>query len=35
MSVSGAGGFTLRAESVVVRVEGGFLSSGNVSFDFP
>ena len=35
MSVVGKGGFPLRAESAGVRVEGGFISSGNVSFDFP
>ena len=35
MSVGGAGGFFSRAESVGVRVEGGFISSGNVYFDFP
>ena len=35
MSVVDAGGFPLRAESVGARVEGGFTSSGNISFDFP
>ena len=33
VSVGGAGGFLLRAESVGIRVKRGFISSGNVSFD--
>ena len=34
VSVGNAGGFPLRVDSVGARVEGGFISSGIVSFDF-